>query len=74
MLERYFNLDVACEDSDETNTIYVTNTVPLVPTHFVAQCKADFDDSILSDSFIQELKEYEAAVIGDRRMRCSPDP
>lgn len=68
MLERYFNLDVACEDSDETNTIYVTNTVPLVPTHFVAKCNADFDDSILSDSFIQELKEYEEAVIGSRRM------
>lgn len=68
MLEQYFNLDVACEESDETNTIYVTNTVPLVPTHFVARCNADFDDSILSDTFIQELKEYEEAVIGDRRL------
>lgn len=68
MLEQYFNLDVACEESDETNTIYVTNTVPLVPTHFVARCNADFDDGILSDHFIQELKEYEEAVIGDRRL------
>lgn len=68
MLERYFHLDVACEDSDETNTIYVTNTVPLVPTHFVAKCSADFDDSILRESFIQELKEYEEAVIGEKRL------
>lgn len=68
MLERYFNLSVACEDSDETNTIYVTNTVPLVPTHFVATCNADFDTGILSGSFVKELQEYEEAVIGSKRM------
>ncbi len=68
MLEKYFNLDVACHDSDETNTIYVTNTVPLVPPHFVSSYSANFDDSILSESFIRELKEYEEAVIGDKRL------
>lgn len=52
MLEKYFNLDVACEDSDKTNTIYVTNTVPLLPTHFVFNCSENFDDSILSESFM----------------------
>lgn len=68
MLEKYFNLNASCEDSDETNTIYVTNTAPLMPTHFIATCRADFDDSILSDNFLKELQEYEEVVIGDRRM------
>lgn len=68
MLEKYFNLDASCEDSDEGNTIYVTNTAPLMPTHFIATCRADFDDSILSADFVRELREYEEAVIGKRRM------
>lgn len=68
MLEKYFELSVSSEDSDESNTIYVTNTVPLVPTYFVWSCSANFDDSILSKNFIRELKEYEEAVIGDKRL------
>lgn len=68
MLKRCFNLDFAPEDMDETNSLFVPAIAPLAATYFIAARSADFDQSILNDSFRKEMDEYTEAVIGDKRM------
>ncbi|MCI1721895.1 MAG: hypothetical protein LKM35_00500 [Lachnospiraceae bacterium] len=68
MLEKYFNLDICCEDSDETNTVYIPNTIPAVISRFVSSSSCEFDESILNPSFAKELNEYKDAVIGNKHM------
>lgn len=68
MLEKYFNLDICCEDSDETNTVYIPNTIPAVISRFVSSSNCEFDETILNPSFVKELNEYKDAVIGQKHM------
>lgn len=68
MLERYFNLEMSTPDANETNTVYIANCIPLVTSKFVASSSADFDTSVLTESFIKELNEYKEIVLGRKHM------
>jgi len=68
MLEKYFNLDIRCEDSDESNTVYIPNIIPAVISRFVSSSSCEFDESILNPDFVKELNEYRDAIIGNKHM------
>ncbi len=69
IIENYFNVHMTPVDSDETNTIYITNYYGLLFTKMLRESHGeDFNVSSLNPKFLSEMKEYGDAVFEDRRM------
>lgn len=67
MLRRYTRLPFTPEDADDTNTIRVVNYYSVMYVKMLRR-KGELDLSILQPTFLEKLKTYGDAVIGDRRM------
>ena len=69
IIEKYFNIRMTPEDSDSTNTVYITNYYGLLFTKMLRYSDGnDFDITSLNPSFVSEMEEYGKAVLKDKRM------
>ena len=68
MLLKYFRFSENPTDSDETNTIYVTDLTTVSLTYLSSKISAEIDTSVLSDIFSAELDEYAEAVLSDHNV------
>ena len=68
MLKKYFNLNTIPEDSSEENTAYVWSFNCFFLNHFIMRHKASLDLNTLNPNFLNEMKEYADAVMGDRKI------
>ena len=68
MLQKYFRFSENPTDSDETNTIYVTDLTTVSLTYLSSKISAEIDTSVLSDIFSAELDEYAEAVLSDHNV------
>ena len=69
IIGQYFNIRLTPEDSDETNTIYITNYYSLLFTKMLRYSTGhDFSASNLNPRFLSEMKEYGDVVFADKRM------
>ncbi len=69
IITNYFNVRMTPEDSNSTNTIYITNYYGLLFTKMLRYSTGrDFDADSLNPRFLTELKEYGDAVLADKRM------
>lgn len=67
-LEQYFNLDLRDPRATETNTLTFTEMSTLSATMFLDWVDPKLDLSILRSRFLDEMKEYADAVLGQRRI------
>ncbi len=68
LLSGYFELELTPEDSDESNTVYLTNYYGVLFTKMLREGAFDFGMHSLKPSFVAEMKEYGDAVMGDKKM------
>ena len=69
IIEKYFTIPLTPKDSDETNTIYLTNYYALLFTKMLRVTSGhDFDASNLTPKFLSEMKEYGDEVFSGRKM------
>ncbi len=69
IIENYFNVRMTPPDSDEGNTIYITNYYGLLFTKMLRYSTGeDFNASSLNPKFLSEMKEYGDSVFEDKRM------
>ena len=67
-IESYFNIDMVPEDSDDSNTIYLTNFASFITTRLCNSARPDLDENVLNKKLIQEISEYREAVLGDKKV------
>ena len=67
-LEQYFNLNLHNPRAIEANTLTFSEMSTLTATMFLDWVNPKLDLSILRDRFLDEMKEYADAVLGQRRM------
>jgi hypothetical protein len=68
LLCRYFKISSKPEDATEDNTIVIGGMLPIFTTcWYASQFPTNFDESILSEEFAAEMREYAEAVIGGRK-------
>lgn len=67
MLNSCFKMPSVPADSDASNTVFITNTIPIMMTQRSLRASADFDAGILTPKFRGELDEYSDFVVGDKR-------
>lgn len=67
-LEKYFRLHLSEPSADSSNTVFFPEMATLSSTMFLDWVKPELGLSILSDSFLAQLKEYADAVIGGKRL------
>lgn len=68
MLEKYFKIDPAPDDSDESNTIYTVCFNGFVINRFIQRYEAKLDHDIIQPKFLNEMKEYADSVIGQKKV------
>ncbi len=69
ILKKYFNVKLTPEDSNEDNTIYITNYYAFLFTKMLRMDTGnDFSISSLKPEFVEEMREYGNDVLGDKRM------
>lgn len=69
IIEKYFNIRMTPSDSNENNTIYITNYYGLLFTRMLRYSHGrDFDAQSLNETFLAQMREYSEAVISDKRM------
>ena len=67
-LERYFNLELHNPQATDANTLTFPEMSTLTATMFLDWVNPKPDLTMLRGSFLEELKEYADAVLGQRRM------
>lgn len=67
-LEQYFNLDLRNPQATESNTLTFPEMSTLSATMFLDWVEPKLDLSILRGRFLNEMKEYADAVLGQRRI------
>ena len=68
-LEKYFNLRETPEDSDETNTICVTNYYSLLFTKMVRGCQEpDISEETFREKFLADMTEYSESVFAGKKI------
>ena len=67
-LERYFNLSLCNPLATDANTLFFPEMSTLTATMFLDWVNPKLDLSILNSRFLDELKEYADAVLGQRRI------
>ena len=69
MLNKYFNLSITPEDSDDTNTVYIVNFFGAWMPRVVGKAReVMYDSDSLNPAFRKEMEEYADAVLGNKRM------
>ena len=69
MLNKYFNLSITPEDSDDTNTVYIVNFFGAWMPRVVGKAmEVMYDSDSLNPAFRKEMEEYADAVLGNKRM------
>lgn len=68
LLCKYFNISPLPEESNETNTIYITNMYSLCSTSLANFNDRGFSLAALNPDFVKDMEEYRQAVIGDKKV------
>ncbi len=70
MLEKYFNIGTAAEDSDESNTVFMAGNMSMhvITTYFIQSQPSKVDKEILNENFRGEIDEYFNAVFGGKKV------
>ncbi|MDO4489011.1 MAG: hypothetical protein Q4B67_08015 [Eubacteriales bacterium] len=68
MLARMFNIDMAPEDSDESNTIYINSYQAILSIKQIQNSPGFIPRSMFREEFLSELEEYREAVMGDKKV------
>ena len=67
LLKRYFRIPLTPDDADDTNTIRIVNYYAVMYVKMLRR-RGDLDLSVLQPGFLDDLRTYGDAVMGDRRM------
>ena len=70
MLEKYFNIGNAVQDSNKSNTIFLVGDMAqhIIVSHFIQSQQTVVDKNILSENFRREMDEYFDAVFGGNKV------
>lgn len=68
LLEKYFNLTLTPEDSNDENTIYILSFFATVLTYPINNQIPRLSSLVLNENFINELDEYACEIIGNKRL------
>ena len=67
-LSKYFSVEEAPADMDDTNTIYVKCFNCFILTSFIDRHEANIDLTTLNPVFLQQMKEYADAIIESKKI------
>ncbi len=67
LLCKYFKIEPKPEDATEENTIVLKNLAVFNTSWYATQFPANFDESILSEEFAAQMREYADAVLGEKK-------
>ena len=67
LLCKYFHLNPKPDDATEENTIFIKDLAIPTTSWICNQFPANFDESILDETFAAEMSEYAEAVIGNKK-------
>jgi hypothetical protein len=69
VIEKYFTIKMTPEDSNEDNTIYITNYYGILFTKMLRLAhEREFGLELMNPGFIDEMKEYSDAIMKGKRM------
>ena len=69
MLSKYFAMNIAPEDSNENNTVYIINFFASWFARLVGKtCGGEYNITCLDPDFRKQMEEYAEAVMGNKRM------